>query len=177
MELQDYFDKMENSISPSSEIQNNDKIKVLGIVWDTVNDYLIYSFEDLVESLKSVIPSKRNNLSLIAKFYDPVGLIQPVITKLKLLFQDVCLKIVDWNFKITGQLKENWQFIVKFVDKLAAICINRCYFYDVKPRDYIVFYQLHGFSDASEKAYGCLYLFEMHYKKQLPFDFISRFEI
>ena len=84
LELQDYFDKMENSISPSSEIQNNDKIKVLGIVWDTVNDYLIYSFEDLVESLKSVIPSKRNNLSLIAKFYDPVGLIQPVITKLKL---------------------------------------------------------------------------------------------
>ena len=65
--------------------KNNDKIKVLGIVWDTVNDYLIYSFEDLVESLKSVIPSKRNNLSLIAKFYDPVGLIQPVITKLKLL--------------------------------------------------------------------------------------------
>ena len=124
---------------------------MLGIGWDTINDYLIYTFEDLVESFKSVISTKRNTFSLIAKFYDPVGLIQPVITKSKLLFQDVCLTNVDWDSKITGQLNENWQFIVKFVEKLAAICINRCYFYDVEPRNYIVSYQLHGFSDASEK--------------------------
>ena len=44
---------------------------------------------------------------------------------------------------------------MKFVDTLAAICINRCYFYNVEPRDCIVSYQFHGFSDASEKAYGC----------------------
>ena len=48
--LQNYLDKMEKSISPSLEIQNNDKTKVLGIEWDTINNYLIYSFEDLVES-------------------------------------------------------------------------------------------------------------------------------
>ena len=52
-------------------------------------------------------------------------------------------------------LKENWRFIVKFVENLAGIFINRCYFYDIEPRDYIVSYQLHGFSVASEKAYGC----------------------
>ena len=146
---------MEMSISPSPDIQNNDKAKVLGIEWDTINDYLIYFFEDLVERFKSVLPTKRSILGIIAKFYDPVGLIQPVIIKLKLLFQEVCLTNVDWNSKITGQLKENWQFIVKFVENLAGICINRCYFYDVEPRDYIVSYRLHGFSDASEKAYEC----------------------
>ena len=27
---------MEKSVSPSSEIKNNDKIKVLGIGWDTI---------------------------------------------------------------------------------------------------------------------------------------------
>ena len=48
LELQNYFDKMDKSISASSEIQNNDKIKVLGIRWDTINDHLIFSFEDLV---------------------------------------------------------------------------------------------------------------------------------
>ena len=68
---------------------------MLEIEWDTINDYLFYSFEDLVESFKSVLPTKRSILGLIAKFYDPVGLIQPVITKLKLLFQDVCLTNVD----------------------------------------------------------------------------------
>ena len=53
------------------------------------------------------------------------------------------------------QVKENWPFIVKFLESLAGICINRCYLHDVEPRDYIVSHQLHGFSDASEKAYGC----------------------
>ena len=89
LELQSYIDKTERNISPSSEIQNNDKTKVLGIEWDTINNYLIYSFEDVVGSFKSVLPSKRSILGLIAKFYDPVGLIQPVIIKLKLLFQEV----------------------------------------------------------------------------------------
>ena len=46
LELQNYIDKMERSISPSSDIQNNDKTKVLGIERDTINGYLIYSFED-----------------------------------------------------------------------------------------------------------------------------------
>ena len=72
---------MEKSVSQSPEIQNNDKTKVLGIEWDNINDYLIYSFKDLVESFKSVLPTKRSILGLITKFYDPVGLIQPVITQ------------------------------------------------------------------------------------------------
>ena len=104
LELQNYVDKTERNISPSSEIQNNDKTKVLGIEWDTINDYLIYSFEDVVGSFKSVLPSKRSILGLIAKFYDPVGLIQSVIIKLKLLFQEVWLTNVDWDSKITRQL-------------------------------------------------------------------------
>ena len=107
LELQNYIDKMERSISPSSEIQNKDKTKMSGIKWDTINDYLIYSFEDLVESFKSVLPTKRSILGLTAKFYDPVGLIQPVSIKLKLLFQEVCLANVDLDSKITGQLKKN----------------------------------------------------------------------
>ena len=98
---------MEKSVSPSSEIQNNGKSKVLGTEWDTISDYLIYSFEDLVDSFKTVLPTKRSILGLTGNFYDLIGLIQPVIIKLKLLFQEVCLKNVDWDPKVTGQLKQN----------------------------------------------------------------------
>ena len=63
-----FFDKLEKSISPHSKIQNNDIIKVLGIEWDTINDYLIYSFEELVESFKSVIPTKSSILGLLLQF-------------------------------------------------------------------------------------------------------------
>ena len=42
LDLQNYFNKLENQFSPTSEIQANDKVKVLGIVWDTKSDYLVF---------------------------------------------------------------------------------------------------------------------------------------
>ena len=88
-DLQNYFNKKENQFSPASEIQANDKVKVLVIVWDTKSDHLVFFFDNLIESFNHIIPTKRNSLSLIATFYDPIGLIQPIIIKLKLLFQEV----------------------------------------------------------------------------------------
>ena len=86
---------MENQFSPISEIQANDKVKVLVIVWDTKSDHLVFFFDNLIESFNHIIPTKRNSLSLIATFYDPIGLIQPIIIKLKLLFQEVCVTHAD----------------------------------------------------------------------------------
>ena len=74
--MQNYFNKVENQFSPTSEIQANDKVKVLGVVWDTKSDHLVFSFENLIESFNHIIPTKRNILSLIAKFHDPIGLVQ-----------------------------------------------------------------------------------------------------
>ena len=155
--MQNYFNKKENQFPPASEIQANDKVKVLGIVLDTKGDHLVFSFEILIESFNNIIPTKRSILSLTARFYDPIGLIQPIIIKLKkLLFQEVCVTHAYWDIEISEQLKDKFDFIVKFVKTLTAVKVSRCYFI---PRDYIVTYELHGFSDASEKAYGCrLYL-------------------
>ena len=73
--------------------------------------------------------------------------------------QEVWVTHADWDLEISGQLKDKFDFIVKFVKTITAVKVSRCYFYDIMPRDYIVSYELHGFSDASEKAYGCcLYL-------------------
>ena len=168
--MQSYFNKKENQFSPASEIQGNDKVKVLGIVWDTKGDHLVFSFENLIKSFNNIIPTKRSILSLTAKFYDPIGLIQPIIIKLKkLLFQEVCVTHADWDIEISEQLKDKFDFIVKFVKTLTAVKVSRCYFYYIIPRDYIVTYELHGFSDASEKAYGCC----LHLKCVTKNNFIS----
>ena len=100
---------MENQFSPISEIQANDKVKVLVIVWDTKSDHLVFFFDNLIESLNHIIPTKRNNLSLIATFYDPISLIQPIIIKLELLFQEVCLTM---QIETSEQLKVKFDFIV-----------------------------------------------------------------
>ena len=158
-DLQNYFNKMGNQFSPASEIQANVKVKVLVIVWDTKSDHLVFSFENLIESFNKIIPIKRKILSLIAKFYEPIGLIQPIICKLKLLLQGVFVTHADWDIEISEQLKDKFDFIAKFIKTLTAVKVSICYFYDIMPRDYMVSYELHGFSNASEKVYGCcLYL-------------------
>ena len=43
-------------------------------------------FEDVIE----IVPSKRKILSIISSIYDPVGFLQPLTGKLKLLFQGIC---------------------------------------------------------------------------------------
>ena len=112
-----------------------------------------------MESFNNIIPTKRNILSLIAKFFNPISLIQPIIIKLKLLFLEVGVTNAYWDIEISEKLKVKFDFTVKFVKTLTAVKVSRCYFYDIMPRDYIVSYELHGFTNASEKAYGCcLYL-------------------
>ena len=97
-------------------------------------------------------------MSWITKSYDPIGLIQLTIIKLKLLFQE-CITHADWDLETSEKVKDKFVIIVKFVKTLTTVKVSRCFFYNIMPRDYIVSYELHGFSDASKKAYGCfLYL-------------------
>ena len=85
------------------------------------SDHLVFSFENLIESFSNIIPTKHNILSLIATFYHLIGLIQPIIIKLKLLFQEVCVTQADCDLEISGQLKDKFDFIVKFVKTLTAV--------------------------------------------------------
>ena len=43
-DLKNYFNKMENQFLPTSEIQGNNKVKVLRIVWDTKSDYSVWLY-------------------------------------------------------------------------------------------------------------------------------------
>ena len=90
----------------------------------------------------------------------------------------MCVTHADWDIDISEQLKDKFDFIVKFVKTLTTVKVSRCYFYDILPRDYIVTYKLHGFSDASElELWWVLSLFEMCDKKQFHFNFASCFKV
>ena len=51
--------------------------------------------------------TKRNILSLIARFCDPVGLVESVTINLELSFLELFLINLDWDSKIAEKLKEN----------------------------------------------------------------------
>ena len=60
--------------------------KVLGVEWNEYQDIFIFRVNKMFEDVIEIVPSKRRILSLISSIYDPVGFLQPLTVKLKLLF-------------------------------------------------------------------------------------------
>ena len=86
-----------------------------------------------------------------------MGYLQPVVIKLKLLFQEICSANIDWDGHI-GDLESKWISIVNSLKMFAVMKIPRCY-YVRNVHDPVDNVYLHGFSDASTVAYGaCVYL-------------------
>ena len=132
--------------------------KVLSIVWREREDNLIIDLRDYVMEAESYRVTKRNVLKVIAGFYDPVGWVQPVILKFKILFQEVCRESTAWDDELSECFKLKWYKIITEMKGIREIIIPRCYCCN-KHADAIINIELHCFSDSSELAYGgCIYL-------------------
>ncbi|XP_067615190.1 uncharacterized protein [Eurosta solidaginis] len=60
--------------------------KTLGLVWDPNLDFFIFSFSPFATPSKV---TKRTILSAVARLYDPLGLIGPVVAKAKIFLQNL----------------------------------------------------------------------------------------
>ncbi|GFU00880.1 integrase catalytic domain-containing protein [Trichonephila clavipes] len=92
--------------------------------------------------------TKRRVLSTIARIFDPLGLLGPIITWAKIFMQRLWLLELGWSDELPFKEEKEWR---RFIDSLEAdnIAIGRCI---VIHREESI--ELHAFSDASEKAYG-----------------------
>ena len=81
--------------------------KILGVIWDETDDNLIYDFKEICEFSKTIKATKRNVLKILAMFYDPIGVLQPIMINLKILFQKLCKAKVDWDGDIPNEIKIN----------------------------------------------------------------------
>ena len=52
-------------------------VKVLGVLWDPRDDCLQFSVADTAEVAARIEPTKRNVISVIGRFYDPLGFLSP----------------------------------------------------------------------------------------------------
>ena len=88
---------------------------------------------------------------LIAKLYDPVGFVSPIVLYAKLILQEAWKLKLSWDEPLPSDIAEKW---IKWCDDLArvrSISIPRCYVYDVP-----VSHELFGFCDASTKGYAAV---------------------
>ncbi|GFV50023.1 integrase catalytic domain-containing protein [Trichonephila clavipes] len=97
------------------------------------------------------IYTKLEVLSVIAKLYDPLGFLDPVIAKAKVFLQQLWQCKLDWDDVLPNSIANEWREFVTTLKCIEEVKINRFIMADNNVR--IV---LQGFADASEAAYGAV---------------------
>ena len=117
-ELRTYFETLENVNIVNNTVNKevvdskiNNEQKILGILWDEIEDNLVFRLDDIFKDAANVVPTKRNILSVISTFYDPVGYLQPFTIQLKILFQKIYKLNINWDNSI-GELLVEWKKIL-----------------------------------------------------------------
>ncbi|GFX88857.1 integrase catalytic domain-containing protein [Trichonephila clavipes] len=122
-----------------------EEIKTLGIAWNSKTD----CFNFKVEVEQNAHPTKTSVLSIIARLFDPLGLLGSVITKAKIFMQQLWTLQIDWSERLPEKEASEWKEFVRSLVALNGINIERCI---VIPNAEVT--EFHGFCDASERAYG-----------------------
>ncbi|XP_043287492.1 uncharacterized protein [Venturia canescens] len=140
-----------NYVNLKLQSQDNHTIKTLGVHWDSERDQIVYTVQEVPPNSRA---TKRNILSEIARIFDPLGLLGPVITYAKLIMQELWVEKLDWDDPIPLSIHTKWLKYTKGLDKLNNLSFDRKF--SSTETDEL---QIHGFCDASENAYGaCIYI-------------------
>ena len=122
--------------------------KTLGITWDSRLDVMAAQ----VQLPDKYVSTKRGIVSDTAKSFDVLGWMAPFILRMKILFQSLWKEKIDWDTPLNEDLTAQHVQWRNELSILKNITLPRCYFSKATPSSL----QLHGFSDASEKAYAAV---------------------
>lgn len=138
-----------NSFAASSE----ESVKILGVNWNIRSDTLMFEMDELLKFAESLPPTKRSVLKLSARIFDPLGLISAFTISTKVLFQRLCTDKQGWDEELSEKTKTTWESLIGQLQHLKNnVQVPRCYFESTNKKQI----ELHGFSDASGKAYAAM---------------------
>ena len=81
---------VKKSFPPDEEIKSTEENKVLGISWNKYDDHIWFDLNSFSERF-SQKPTKRNVIETTASLFDPLGLVNPIIVKLKKSYFKMCV--------------------------------------------------------------------------------------
>ncbi|UYV72012.1 hypothetical protein LAZ67_9001549, partial [Cordylochernes scorpioides] len=122
-------------------------IRTLGLGWIQSEDCFVYDVQSLE---KTSVTTKREMLSFIAKLYDPLGWLAPVLVTGKIMVQRLWITGLHWDDPMDESLIETWTNFRKELNFIGSLRIHRWLGLERNTQGV----QLHGFGDASEDAYA-----------------------
>ncbi|XP_037959398.1 uncharacterized protein LOC119688805 [Teleopsis dalmanni] len=158
----------ENQLSNTKAVQLNQDvtIKTLGMWWHNSGDEFKFNWNILACSQFT----KRKVLSTIARLFDPLGLLNPILVTGKIIFKAVCsyqhltddqkLVPLDWDDPLPFDLENQWQGFLMELQNLKTITIPRWLGYHSSQ---VVSLQIHTFCDGSSKAFATSIYFRIQF--------------
>ena len=130
---------------------DNYQTKVLGVRWLPLQD--VFTFTVVNDVDPESIKTKRQMLSDIARLYDPLGWLSPLVITFKVLVQQTWIAGVDWDDEVLAAILKTWLSARKDLPAISSISIPRCVVSSLIPQSTV---ELHVFCDASETAFSAV---------------------
>jgi hypothetical protein len=132
-------------------ITETEVLSALGLLWQPSIDSFRFTMKDWIPSQHI---TKRTLLSDINSVYDPLGLLSSVLIKGKIFIQQVWSLKVGWDDPLSADIRSKWSKFYSSLVALNELIIPRLVLLPESDN-----YELHGFCDASQHAYGaCIYI-------------------
>ncbi|KAJ8720880.1 hypothetical protein PYW08_006345 [Mythimna loreyi] len=141
-----------DGVSTTDEVfdfRHQESTKTLGLRWHPTEDQ--FTFQSKINVLSSKTVTKRSLLSDISKIFDPLGWLSPITTKLKLLFQAVWQQQLNWDDQVPEEMVKQWSLMTEDLQHINEFKLPR--WLQCHRKGTI---KLHGFCDASSKAFACV---------------------
>ena len=150
---------------------NPGRKSVLGVQWNTYTDELVMSIFSLSPTT-CINPTKRTIVSLVGKFFDPLGILSPVVISFKIFLQELCKVPLGWDDVLSGNLLERWQQLsLSLIRCQQVIPLPRCYARSLQGQP--SHHTLCGFCDASLRAYAAVVYLLSESESGIQVDFVA----
>ncbi|XP_075163077.1 uncharacterized protein LOC142235702 [Haematobia irritans] len=135
-------------------VYESSEMKTLGFKWNAMRDEFTYEFHIPPET---GVATKRQILSTVSRLFDPVGWVSPIIIQAKILLQQLWMEGTQWDEVVRPSTLQKWTTFLRNMEEISLIRIPR--WVKFSP---VYVSQLHGFCDASEKAYCAVLYLRIH---------------
>ena len=71
--------------------------------------------------------TKRNALRTLSAFYDPLGVIHPIVMSMKIFFQKLCIENLEWDAGLSESKATEWQKLVEVLKTEDVVRVDRKY--------------------------------------------------
>ncbi|XP_017478258.1 PREDICTED: uncharacterized protein LOC108368030 [Rhagoletis zephyria] len=119
-------------------------VKALGLKWSPRTDCFMFSYTPPGHQSSKV--TKRTILSQVASFFDPLGLLNPVMVKCKILMQQLWKLRLAWNEAVPQSIHTEWKGMchqLSFIDgiqtprffvflRISIVLFRQCVIYHLK---------------------------------------------